>query len=188
MIEKFYIVKNEKLLKELNDFFNNKKKRNAFVKDFFNKNNISGTGYYICGSGLVNCPFNEKEMNEIVLYIDDCVENNELFGNQLLKRKSFGDSYLRAFRKRSFVLKDFQQKCVEEKIVINSHFPFIGGYFKEFHCGGCSRNVFEYNGDLYLRITTSKFDSITPIENGFNEIKGSQYYDAYEKFKEGGTN
>ena len=86
------------------------------------------------------------------------------------------------------VLGNSSEKQGEEKIVINSHFPFIGDYFKELNYGGYSRSIFEYNGDLYLRITTSKFDSITPIENGFNEIKGSQYYDAYEKFKEGGTN
>lgn len=115
MTEKFYIVTNEKFLKEIEDFKENKNKRNKFIEDFFRKNGISGTGYYICGTGLVNVPFEEQSKEEIRLYVDDCEENNQKFGKQLLKKEIFGDSYLRRFRKGCTLLKSFQNECIKKK-------------------------------------------------------------------------
>lgn len=186
-MEKFYIVTNKKFLKEIEDFKENERKRNEFIKNFFQRNGISGTGYYISGDGLVNCPFEEWNKSDIRLYVEDCKENLEKFGKQLLKAVSFGEIYLRKFRKGCALLKEFQSECIEKKIVINSHFHREGDYFKELHFGGYSLTRFLLDEKYYLRIETSKYGSITPDYDGFDEIKGSEFYKALEKFEERDT-
>lgn len=183
MIEKFYIIRNEKFLKEVNDFKENEKKRNAFIKDFFKKNDISGTGYFIAGDGYVNCPFTLDNMDEIELYIDDCEKNIEVFGGQLLKSKNFNGSYLRRFRKGCSVLKSFQKQCVEENIVINNHLPYVGDLFSETRFGKYRKQMMEFDGNIYLRISTDNSNSLTPVVDGLDEIKGSEFYSVLEKLK-----
>lgn len=185
MVEKFYIVTNEKFLKEIEDFKENERKRNEFIKEFFQENGIVGSGYYISGDGFANVPFKEKNKENIFLYIDDCEENNQKFGKQLLKPTPFGDCYLRRFRKGCFLLKKFQDECVENEIVINSHFHREGDYFDELVLGGYSVTRFSYKGKYYLRIEASKYDSITPAHDGFEEIKGSEFYVALERYEDG---
>lgn len=183
-MEKFYIVTNEKFLKEIEDFKENERKRNEFIKDFFQRNGISGTCYYIGGNGSVNCSFKEWSKDEINLYVEDCKENTEKFGKKLLKPVIFGDQYLRKFRKGCTLLKEFQSECIEKQIVINSHFHREGDYFKELHLGGYSLTRFSLDEKYYLRIETSKYGSITPDYDGFDEIKGSEFYKALEEFEE----
>lgn len=50
--------------------------------------------------------------------------------------------------------------------------------------GGYSVSRFEYNGKMYLRMYTSRYDDITPEQEGFNEIKGSEYFKSLEELKE----
>lgn len=183
-MEKFYIVVNEKFLKEIEDYKESMEKRNGFIKDFFERNRISGSGYCISGDGLVNCPFEEQDKECIRLYIEDCDENNENYGRQLLRRKDFGGHRLRSFRKGSALLKAFQNECVEKKIVINSRFHREGDYFKELRLGGYSTTRFELDGKYYLRMGTVGSTSITPAYDGFEEIKGSEFYKALERFEE----
>lgn len=183
MIAKFYIVTNEKFLKEIEDFEENERKRDEFVKEFFQKNDISGTKYYIRGDGFCNVPFKERDKEDIQLYIEDCEENNQKFRKQLLKKVSFKDNYLRRFRKGCSLLKTFQNECVEKGIVINNLSPREGDYFDELHMGGYSVARFFYEGKYYLQLETSVFKSITPTYEGFEEIKGSEFYVALEKNK-----
>ncbi len=187
MVEKFYIVTNEKFLKEIEDFKENERKRNEFIKEFFRENGIVGSGYYISGNGFVNVPFEERNKGNIRLYIDDCEENNRKFEKQLLKPISFGNCYLRSFRKGCSLLKKFQDECIKNKIIVNSYFHREGDYFDELHLGGYSVTRFSYEGKYYLRIETSKYDSITPTYDGFEEIKGSEFYVALEKYEERDT-
>lgn len=183
-MEKFYIVKNETFLKEIEDFKENENKRNSFIKEFFEENGIIGTGYYIRGNGFVNCPFDEKNKENIELYVDDCEENVSKFGKQLLKAVNFGDCYLRKFRKGCVILKDFQNKCIEKQIVINNHFHDEGYWFNELHFGGYSVARFSLDGVYYLKISTSRYKTITPTYGGFIEIKGSKFYEALEMYEE----
>lgn len=183
-MEKFYIVKNEKFLKEIEDFKENEINRNSFIKEFFEGNGISGSGYYIRGNGSVNCAFSERSKENIELYVDDCEENVEKFGKQLLKAESFGGHYLRRFRKGCAMLKDFQNKCIEKQIVINSYFHREGDWFNELHFGGYSTTRFFLDGVYYLKISTSRSGTITPTYDGFVDIKGSDFYKALEKYEE----
>ena len=87
---------------------------------------------------------------------------------------------MKPFRKNSAILKDFQDLCIKEQLVINLDFPMEGDYFRELLLGGYSVTRFECDGNYYLRIETDN-KSITPIYEGFVEIKGSEFYAAKEK-------
>lgn len=180
-MEKFYIVTNEKFLKEIDEWKINDEIRNSFIKDFFYRNDICGMKYCLCGTGGVNSPFTEKEKKNIHLYIEDCKENNNKFERQLLKGAHFGDDFLRRFRNGCALIKKFQDECVEKHIVINLRFHSEGDYFKELHLGGYTVTRFQFDGNYYLKIETNKYDSITSEFDGFSEINGSEFYLALER-------
>ena len=50
------------------------------------------------------------------------------------------------------------------------------------------RTSFKYNGKQYLRMSTNRYNSLTPCENGFEEIKGSEFFKALESVRAGGKN
>lgn len=182
-IEKAFIVTNEEFLKEIDDYYENELRRNDFIKEFFNNKGIAETGYYICGNGRINAPFKDYEKGDIRLYINDCEENERKFGKQLLKPRRFDDgSSMRCFRKNSAILKEFQTLCVEREIVINLHFHREGEYFKELGMGGYSATRFEYDGKYYLKMSTGH-SGITPLYDGFEEIKLSDFYLAEESLE-----
>lgn len=91
---------------------------------------------------------------------------------------------MRKFRANSKTLKEFQNLCIERNIVINNHPICEGDYFEELHIGGYDVLRFEYDGKMYLRMNTSR-SSITPEYDGFEEIKGSEFYKALEELKKG---
>lgn len=183
-MEKFYIVTNERFLKEIEDYKENERKRKGFIEDFFRRNEISGTRYCIRGDGFVNCPFEERNKEDICLYVDDCEKNNERYGKQLLKREAFRGHYMRKFRKGSAILKAFQNECIEKRIVINSIFHREGDYFEKLCLGGYSVTRFELDGQYYLRMEAHEDGPVTPAYAGFEEIKGSDFYRALEKLEE----
>lgn len=183
-MERFYIVTNEKFLKEIRDFRVRVKERKLLINDFFDKKGIANESYHICGDGFINEPFKEYKKKDIRLYVEDCKENNEKFGKELLKPiKLFCDSdvMFRKFRANSKTLKEFQDLCIERNIVINNHPIYVGDYFKELHFGGYSITRFEHDEKYYLRISTGITDTITPEYDGFMEIKGSEFYRALEE-------
>lgn len=186
-MEKFYIVTNEKFLKEINDYRKHEEERRIVANNFFENKGIVGEEYYISGDGFVNRPFKEYEKNNIRLYISDCNENDQKFGKELLKpTKLFSDSdvLMRKFRANSKTLKEFQNLCIEKNIVINNHSIREGDYFKELHLGGYSVSRFEYENKLYLKISTTKYETITPDDDtSFTEIKGSEFYKVLEEFE-----
>lgn len=182
-MEKFYIVSNEKFLKEIEDFYKNEKQRNEFVKRFFKEKGIEQSGYHFSGNGLCNKPFSKWEKENIALYIDDSEYNNTKFGKELCKSVSFSDgSKMKKFRKNSKTLKEFQDLCVKEKVVINNYYHREGDYFIELHMGGYSVKRFQFEGKYYLYIGAD-IKTITPEYEGFIEITGSQFYMALEQFE-----
>lgn len=186
-MEKFYIVTNQKFLNEIEEYKKNRLVQNNFVKRFFEGKGVKETGYYIHGNGRINIPFEERDKREIVLYVESCPENDELFVRQLTKEVIFDDgSKMRGFRKNSSVLKEFQDLCIKENLVINVRFHREGDYFEGNLWDGYSVNRFEYNGKYYLRMLTDR-EHIIPKYDGFTEIKGSEFYLAKEKYLEKGN-
>lgn len=178
MVEKFYKIKNDKLDKEVVFYKNESKKRNELIISFFKTHGIEGSEYYISGNGFCNTPFEEEDKMKIILCISE--ENADKFA-QHLKKKSICPRTVQ-FKKSSKILKEFQQKCVEKKIIINLERIRVGEYFEELQYGGYSTDgLYEKDGDYYLKISTTKFETLTPNTTGFEEIKGSEFY----KIKEG---
>ena len=69
-------------------------------------------------------------------------------------------------------------------IVINNYSISEGDYFKELHLGGYSVSRFKYENKLFLKISTTKYETVTPDDDtGFAEIKGSEFYKALEEFE-----
>lgn len=183
-MEKFYIIKNKQFLKEVKDYKKNGKVRDNLIQKFFKKHGITGSKYFIGGNGFVNEPFTEDEKENICLYVEDTKENLKKFEKQLKKPVTFKDGQsLYPFRKNSAILKEFQQECINKKIIINLHSHREGDYFKEVLYTNQSVTRFEYENQYYLRISADVND-ITPIQDGFIEIKGSEFYNALERLKE----
>lgn len=183
-MEKFYIVKNEKLISESNAYAKNLETRNEFITDFFERFGIDGKKYNVMGSGFINHPFDDEDKKEICLYIEDTEKNREKFSKDFKQCKYTG---VCEFKKSSKVLKAFQQECVDKKIIINLYKPEVGCYFKEFEFGGYRSHFFKYEDKYYLRIEDVKsnsLDSITPIADGFEEIKGSEFYRILEQMND----
>ena len=182
-MEKFYTVTNQKFLEEIEAYKKNRLSQDEFIKRFFAEKGIKETGYCIRGNGRVNTPFEERNKSEITLYVESSPENDALFASQLKKERTFNDgSKMREFRKNSPILKAFQDLCIKEKLVINVYFHREGDYFKELSYGGYSVTRFEYDGNYYLKIEADQ-ETITPVYDGFVEIKGSEFYAARERLR-----
>ena len=178
MIEKYYIVKNQNFLQEARFVEKAKAYRNEFIIDFFKEYGIDGNSYYIHGNGFCNVPFSEEERKEICLAIMMTEQNKINFGSQLKKNPMRCGLF--EFKKSSPILKEFQKVCVTRQIVINLLENFVGDYFSELHFGGFSTEYFENNDITYLKVATSQHSSITPKNEGFTEIKASEYFKVLE--------
>ena len=183
-MEKFYVINNQKYLDELSNYRKADRIRNAFIKEFYESHNIEGKSYYMGGNGRVNCAFSEFNKTDISLYIPDNEKNVEQFGKMLkVPRRDGRFDGLRELKKKSPLLKEFQEECIKKQIVINLWYPRTGDYFHEIQYGGYKRTTFELNGITYLSINAD-VDSLTPKEEGFTEIKGSEFYKALEAAEE----
>ena len=181
-MEKYYIVNDKEVLKEIEDYRNMVKGQYRFIKKIFEREGIAGMEYYMQGSGLCNRAFSDYEKHKISLYIVPSTENTDKFGKQLCKPVVFDDgSEMARFRKTSAVLKRFQDEAVKEGVVVNILKPEIGRYFKEFEYGGCGYQCFAINGKTYLKVSTERYNSITPRKEGFEEVKASEFYEAREQ-------
>lgn len=183
-MEKFYVINNQKYLDELSNYRKADRIRNAFIKEFYESHNIEGKSYYMGGDGRVNCAFSEFNKTDISLHIPDNDKNVEQFGKWLKVPRRDGQlDGLRELKKKSPLLKEFQEECIKKQIVINLWYPRIGDYFQEIQYGGYKSSNFEYEGITYLSIDAD-VDSLTQREDGFTEIKGSEFYKALEAAEE----
>jgi hypothetical protein len=182
-MEKFYIVKNEQYLKSVERDNEINKTRNEFVKDFFERHEIEGNKYFLRGDGRMNVPLSEDAKSSIALSIEDTEKNRERYGNQFKKSRMEGMCDL---RKTSALLKELQEECIKKQVVINIWETRTGDYFKELGFGGYSIRRFIISDDMYLSINTNNHrnSDITPKNEGFLEIKASEFYLARERLEE----
>ena len=179
-MEKYYVVENKKFLESIERDKRIRSERDNFIKRFFQKQGIDGIKYYFRGTGRVNVPFEERHKSSIRLYIEDTETNRKKFEKQLT---NFHLQELVAFRKNSQISKKFQEACITEKIVVNFWETMPGDYFEELIMGGYSVQQFNYNGAMYLKMSTNTHKSITPEYEGFKEIKANEYYASLGKLE-----
>ncbi|MGL6219189.1 MAG: hypothetical protein ACRC36_14220 [Lacrimispora sphenoides] len=182
-MEKYYIVKNEQYLKSVERDNEISKKRNAFVKDFFERHEIEGSIYFLRGDGRMNVPLPEDAKSSIALSIEDTEKNRERYGSQFKKSRREG---MYDLRKTSTLLKELQEECIRKQVVINIWETRTGDYFKELGFGGYSIRRFIFSDDMYLSINTNNYNNsdITPKNEGFLEINASEFYLAMESLEE----
>lgn len=171
-----------KILDSVNKYRFNKKNQKEFIRRICQEYDIDGDKYILSGNGFVNSPFTECYKTDIRIRIEATENNLEKFNKELTAKKEiYPNCKLVGFRKNSKTMKDIQQKCIDEHIVINLCKPRVGDYIKELAYGGYRHQEFEYNDKYYVLVESDKLKD-EPID-GFEEIKGSEYYTALEELK-----
>ena len=175
----FIIEKESKYYRRLNICKQYMDERNKVVNDFFNKNGIESTEYHMGGNGRCNAPFYHWEKEEIYLYIiptDNDLTNFKTSFNKPLQNG------LRKLRKNSKLLKEFQQICIDEQIIINITEPNLRDYFQSLGFNGYHQTRFIKNNNLYLLVESDYLDK-KEIPKNFIEIKLSEFYKIKESLE-----
>ncbi|APC41550.1 hypothetical protein [Clostridium estertheticum] len=179
MERSFMVTKESKYLQDLNKVIVFSEQQREFVKKFFIEEEIETSVYMMGGNGFMNCSFEEYNKKGIRLSIQPSENDLIKFCKMLCKPD---ENNLYAFKKSSKISKEFSQKCVNEKIVINLSGPRISDYFESLGCYGCSYSQFPNGENLYIKVE-SKHLKETDVVEGFIEIKLSDFYIAKEKFE-----
>ena len=175
----FIIEKESKYYRRLNICEQYMDKQNKVVSDFFNKKGIESTEYYMEGNGRCNTPFYHWEKEEICLYIIPTVNDLTNFKTSFNKPLQNG---LRKLRKNSKLLKEFQQICIDEQIIINIIEPNLRDYFQSLGYKGYHQTRFIKNNNLYLLVESDYLDK-KEIPKNFIEIKLSEFYKIKESLE-----
>ena len=178
MMERCFIVtKESELLQAIEKYRSMEEDQRIFVNQFMVEKGIKSNGFIISGNGWINKPFENYEKKDINLSIEPTKEDIENFENILKKpNKNHG---LCSFKKNSSIAKEFSQRCVDEKIVINLWKPRVSDYFGSLAYKGCSLRDFTHDDKFYLEIRSDHL-SQDEMPNGFIEIKQIEYYQAKE--------
>ena len=175
----FIIEKESKYYRMLNIYEQYMNEQIKVVNDFFNKKGIESTEYYMGGNGRCNAPFYHWEKEEIYLYIiptDNDLTNFKTSFNKPL------ENGLRKLRKNSELLKEFQQICIDEQIIINIIEPNLRDYFQSLGYKGYHQTRFIKNNNLYLLVESDYLDK-KEIPKNFIEIKLSEFYKIKESLE-----
>jgi hypothetical protein len=175
----FIVTKESKYFKDYNVYKEKEETQRKFINIFFNEKGIDGKHYVISGDGFVNTPFNDNSKDKIKLSVDPTENNMNKFKQMLCKPNKYG---LCDFKKNSIIGKEFAQKCIDEKIIINLYKPIPRNYFKSLSYYGYRYQEFLHNEILYLKIESEYLDS-NEIPEGFEEIKISEYYKIIEDLR-----
>lgn len=180
-MERAFIVSKEVGFgKELKDYYKKAQHRYDKVISFLRIHNIEAKCIYLCGDGFCNCAFDENYKNEISLGIVPTKEDTHLLKGILGKECEEG---LRFLRRNSKIMREFQQYCVDEKIIINLNKPDLWDYFESFQFKRHHRAIFGLDGVYYLKVS-SEFLKEDDIPEGMTPIKLSEYYAKLEEFQE----
>lgn len=172
MEKAFIITKDSEYSKELDEYIDLSNQQKKFINKYFAENSIEATTYHMSGNGGVNSCFDDYEKHEISLSIEPTENDSIRFLGMLRKKNEYG---LCKFKKNSSLLKDFAQRCIDEKVVINLWQPRISDYFKSIRYRGCGMTRFVLNDIMYMKIDSDYLDD-KEVPDGFIEIKLSEFY------------
>jgi len=159
------------------DHLKNTKNQKEFVCSFLKEKGIETTGYYLTGDGFINKPYKDHEKGDITLYIVPTESDLENFGKMLKKPIS---EKLQGFKKNSAISKEFANRCIEEKVIINLNEPWLRDYFKlGWQAFNSSR--FRCEEGLFIKINSDQLKAEDNPE-GFEEIKLSEFYSVVERY------
>lgn len=127
----------------------------------------------------MNTSFEEYEKDNITLSIEATENDVNKFGKMLRLKNEYG---LRSFKKKSDIGKDFAQRCIDEKVIINLWNPRILDYFENIGLRGCSYYRFIHQDLMYMKIDSDYFDE-KEVPEGFKVIKLSEFYIKLEEHK-----
>lgn len=172
----FLVTKESQYYKDIQEYIDMIQNQKQQVVDFTKDKGIEANEYSVSGDGGCNCSFGEFDKKEITFYIVPTENDIEKFQKQLLKPLSNG---LRQFRKSSKIAKEFQQYCVDNKVIINILQPDLRDYLKSMGWVGYRRQMVECNQGYYLKVESELLkESDNP--KGFIPIKTSEFYEALE--------
>lgn len=173
----FIVSKESEYHKELNKYFDLQEQQRKFINKYFAEKGIEANAFIIGGNGFMNCSFKQSDVQDIYLKIEATENDLNKFEKMLCKANEVG---LRRFKTKSTIGKDFAQRCIDEKIIINLWEPKPRDYFKSLDCLSYGIRRFFYNDILYLKINSQL---LSPFETpeGFTEIKLSEFYSALEE-------
>lgn len=176
----FIVSKDVGYGKALQRYCNIGKDRYDKVIDFLRVHSIQATGFHLGGDGVCNCSFSNYNKDNIQLAIVPTKEDEHLLGGILLSKVH--NEGLRYLRRNSKLMREFQQYCVDEEIIINHHKPDLWDYFKSFSFERYSSQRFGLNDVFYLKVDC---DSLTEDDTpeGMTAIKLSEYYTKLEEFQ-----
>lgn len=181
-MEKFFIAtESSKCFKDFKIYIENCNKHREFINKFFSEKGIDGNKYYVHGDGFVNKPFDKYSKDEIRLEVEPTENNLIKFKKMLCK---VNGHELCGFRKNSAITKEFADRCIEEKIIINLYGPRINDYFKSLEYGmyGCRTQRLLKENCIYIKIE-SEYLKDGDIPKGFTEIKASEFYRVIEEIE-----
>jgi hypothetical protein len=180
MEKAFKIESNAKYYIDLEKYISNADQQRNLVDEFLKSKGIEANKYRVGANGLVNKPFEEYLKGEIVLDILPTEKDKENFGKMLKKANEYE---LCGFKKKSKINKEFQDYCVETKMIINLYQPDLRDYLKSMDWHRYSRSLIKHGGIWYLKVQSDLLKD-DDIPEGFTEIKLSDFYKVVEDSKE----
>lgn len=173
----FLVTKESQYYKDIQKYIDIVNEQKQHVSKFTKIMDIEAKEYAISGNGCCNCPFDEDNKSEINFYIVPTDNDKIKFKNQLLKEEISG---LRRFNKRGKVSKEFQQYCVDNKVIINMFQPDLRDYLKSIDWVGYKRQMVKCDQGYYLKVESELLKE-NDNPKGFIPIKISEFYEALEK-------
>jgi len=172
MEKAFRIESNEKYYIDLEKYIHITDEQRKLIKEFMDNHNIKADKYYLSGTGFMNCTFKERDKEDISFGIIPTEEDKATFSKMLCKEKEEG---LCLFKKKSKILKELQDYCIENEVVINSWKPRLRDYLVSLSYYAYSSGLFKYNNCYYLNVD-SEILKDDDVPEGFIEIKMSEFY------------
>lgn len=180
MEKAFKIESNAKYYIDLEEYIANADQQRTLIAEFLENKGIEATKYRVGANGSVNKPFEEYLKDEIVLDILPTEKDKENFAKMLRKENDYG---LCGFKKKSKLNKEFQDYCIETKMIINLYQPDLRDYLKSLDWYKYSRSIVKHEETWYLKVQSDLLKD-DDIPEGFTEIKISEFYKVVEASKE----
>lgn len=173
----FLVTKDSNYYKDVQKYVGMVQKQKQQVADFEKSVDIEANEYAVTGDGGCNCPFDEFDKSEIRFYIVPTKKDKTKFQKQLLKPMLNG---LSQFRRNGKISREFQQYCVDNKVIINILQPDLIDYLKSIDWAGYTRQMIECDEGYYLKVTS---ELLKEYDNpkGFIPIPMSEFYKKLEE-------